>query len=310
MSALITITGIGAVARILLEPAQDLGAAEVGQIEVEQDDVGGLLADQAQAVAAARRREEAGAAGALEGALDELGAGVVVLDVDDGPRPRERMRSVRLPRRRDVGAGALAASATARPTRIVVPSPGRDSGSSVPPISSVSRFASGRPSPVPSIWERSAPSRSNGREDRADLALVHAGAVVGDHEPGLARARDLAGDADGAAGAVVLDRVRDQVDQHLGQALAVGADADAGRRGLAAEVDPGLSGERLDQGEHLVEDVVGGDRLERDRDPPGLDHRDLEQLVDEPQQVLPALADVFDRLAVAGLELARTRAAA
>ena len=73
--------------------------------------------------------------------------------------------------------------------------PGRDSGSRVPPIASTSRFASGRPSPVPSTRARSAPSRSKGVKTGAISASSMPGPVSAIDELRLAPASaQLAGD--------------------------------------------------------------------------------------------------------------------
>ena len=102
-------------------------------------------------------------------------------------------------------------------------------------------------------------------------------------------------------GAVVLDGVGEEVEQHLHEPLPVGVHERVARRAsVLDERDAALLRERAHEPERLVQH-------RRERAPararsfcaPGLDARDLQHLVDEVQQVPAGLEDVLARLAPA-----------
>jgi hypothetical protein len=101
-----------------------------------------------------------------------------------------------------------------------------------------------------------------------------------------------------AAGAVVLDGVRQEVEQHLHEPLPVGVREGALRPRRLVQGHAVLLGQRPHEAERLAQHRGDGHRLEREVLAPGLDAGDLEHLVDEPQQVAPRLEDVPHRLAL------------
>ena len=65
------------------------------------------------------------------------------------------------------------------------------------------------------------------------------------------------------------------------------------------DLHPGARGHRLQRGLHLREHFRHRHRLERHRHAAGFDPRQVEHLVDQPQQVLAALEHLLDALAMA-----------
>ena len=127
--------------------------------------------------------------------------------------------------------------------------------------------ATGR-GPVPSTSLLSAPSRSNGLEEpsRAAAAVIPrpvSATAISTRPSTGARVSD----AHLAARPVVLDRVREQVDEHLLQPLLIGThvQVSASFGGVARQADLRLVGQRPDQRERLGEDAPQVDRLERHR---------------------------------------------
>ena len=90
---------------------------------------------------------------------------------------------------------------------------------------------------------------------------------------------------DRAAGVVVLDRVRQQVQQHLPQPLPVGQHVPARvRRGWGgAPAWPGRPGQRPDQFQRPGDHLGRGHRLDRQRQLPLLDPGDVEHIVQQVQ---------------------------
>ena len=135
----------------------------------------------------------------------------------------------------------------------------------------------------------------------AEEAREHLRLLPGrDAEPGIADAdaddpvRAGCGDRHRAARGRVLDRVGQQVGEHLPDAVAVADQRErlAGR----SELDPLTAGLRRAQF-HLVVDEVGQlERLEGQREAPGLDLLQIEEVVDECRQPLRL---ALDRLGVA-----------
>jgi len=77
---------------------------------------------------------------------------------------------------------------------------------------------------------------------------------------------------------------------------------DDGRR----ETDAAGGHQRPDEVERPVDDLAGLDRLERDRGFARLDSREIEDLVDEPEQMPAALEDVLDRVALPNVDVCDT----
>ena len=135
------------------------------------------------------------------------------------------------------------------------------------------------------------------REEPVHPLRGDAGARVGHGQTASARRGRVARDGHRALRAVVLDRVGEKVQQHLLQSLTIGHDVPVPPDGLR-EAD--AAGGRLgpDEIERAPDDLAGLDRLERDREFPGLDARDVEDLVDEPQQMPTSFEDVRDAVAL------------
>ncbi len=98
-------------------------------------------------------------------------------------------------------------------------------------------------------------------------------------------------------GAVILHGIAQQVEQDLLEPLAVGDHVLAAPcRLLAAQVDPLLGRERLDEVADLVNDLTDVDRLGRELEAPGLDAGNIQNLIDEVKQVVSGLEDLIDAL--------------
>ena len=97
---------------------------------------------------------------------------------------------------------------------------------------------------MPSIWVSSAPSRSNGSNSLTSCSGCDPDAGVGDRRPHATGFGDRKRDVDAPAGAVVLDRVCEHVEQHLLEALAIGVHVPVVRKpvGVAGERDVVLAG--------------------------------------------------------------------
>ena len=153
--------------------------------------------------------------------------------------------------------------------------------------------------------ETAASRRSNGDEQLLDRGLVETRPRVRDADAhALAAVGALDRHANLAAAPVVLDRVRDQVDQHLLQALVVREHvAVAARQLRVVDHDLHALGERPREVDRVVDERLHGDRLCGDRQRPLLDARDVEHLVDDPEQVVRRLQDHRHLLLVLLLEI-------
>ena len=106
-------------------------------------------------------------------------------------------------------------------------------------------------------------------------------------------ARDAVDD-DRAADLVVLDRVRQQVDQDLLQPGAIGLDEQRVVEARKGDADAALLRLRLDHGPAFVHHFGQRDRLERQRQLARLDQREIEDFVDQVEQVPARLEDLVD----------------
>ena len=107
--------------------------------------------------------------------------------------------------------------------------------------------------------------------------------LISDH-PGL--------DRDPPASPVVLDRVGEQIDQHLAQPGAVGQHCPANRARLHGHLH--VASLRLQQDQGFVDHPSHIDRLQREPDIAGLQARQIEHIVDQGQQVFARRADMAD----------------
>ena len=106
-----------------------------------------------------------------------------------------------------------------------------------------------------------------------------------------------------AAGPVVLDRIADQVQEHLHQARAVGlhGQATAGRYPVGWDPNPLALAQRLHQGQRLAHQRFEVDGLQFHRKPALLDAPQVQQAIDEVEQMARPGQDFVD------LELLRWR---
>ena len=212
-------------------------------------------------VAGARRADRAGSA-----------------DCPPGPRPPECACSC--------CASPVVRPSTGSVTEKVEPCPGRDSTQILPPCISTMRLrdrqARGRCRPSswwPSCRPAGTPRRSWPGRPRRCPDRCRAPTSV--NEP-------LAADALIVTSPVIgeLDRVADEIEQHLGEAALVAVRRRQVGRHLDLERELLLGGERLDRAEHAVHHVL--DRIvgERERELAGLDLRQVEHVVDQAEQML------------------------
>ncbi len=129
---------------------------------------------------------------------------------------------------------------------------------------------------------------------------ARAGVVHEDADPAVGGG--LAGEADAAAVAVVLDGVGGQVQQDLPEPLPVGLDDPrAARLGRGQDAELTFGGQGSDEVEGLGEQLGDVHRLRRQRQAAGLDAGDVQDLVDKPEQVTSALQDLLHALLLPGL---------
>ena len=165
-------------------------------------------------------------------------------------------------------------------------------------MASARRLESGRPSPVPSMALGWLATRSKGTKSRSMASAGDAQPGVGDLDAQPAAGHRLAVQVDAAALAVVLDGVGQQVEQDLLEPLAVAEDVGGAGHVRAGQHDVVRVGQRPDQADRLGGHVGQGDRLERQRQPPGLDGGDVQDLVDEAEQVPRPREDVAQVVAL------------
>src|SRR3954447_228643 len=138
------------------QPGQHLGAVEVGQAQVEDDEIGVVVGGVPQRRAAVGSGEDV-VAGRVQ--RDPQGPGDLRVVVDDED-PAHRAGT---------GGGSAGGPAAASDTTMVSPPPGASSASTVPPIASVTPRATASPSPTP--WPAGAsPRRWNGANSRSRSA--------------------------------------------------------------------------------------------------------------------------------------------
>src|SRR5687767_3554645 len=105
------------------------------------------------------------------------------------------------------------------------------------------------------------------------------------------------------AGLAVLDRVRSEVHQDLREPRPVGYDPrDRIWKHRRLDLDLGSSRHRLERGDDLLQHLTDTDRLDRDRDPTGLDLRQIEDIIDQAQQVLTSAEHMLKPIDLAFIE--------
>ena len=140
-----------------------------------------------------------------------------------------------------------------------------------------------------------------GREDAFEVVALDAGAGVDHLELGDGAA--IVHDELHAAGLGELDRVGQQIDQHLAQPLLVGIDHDRQmRRPPEHEVDALGGGLKAEHADELVEEFAQAHLVARQIQPPRLDLGDVQNAVDQAGEVIGAAADDADLVARLGVE--------
>ena len=131
-------------------------------------------------------------------------------------------------------------------------------------------------------------------EDPLLVRLRHADAVVGDREPDPIVER-LPADPHLAAGMAVLHRVVGQVEERLAEPAGIGQARGSpvlGARQAAARGTSRRSATGPMRATHVGHDLLGVERLERQLRLARLDHRQVEQLVDELGEVVGLALDL------------------
>ena len=193
-------------------------------------------------------------------------------------------------------AGRSATSALDRELK-VEPLPGPSLSAHIrPPISSARRRLIARPRPVPPylrvVLESACENDWNRRPMPSALRPMPVSRTRKRQHRALARERLAAHRDDDLAALGELDRVGEQVEQDLAQPGHVAADR---RRHVALEdvgdVETLLGRARADQVERRLDALAQVERMRLDVHPPGLDLREVEDVVDDRQQRVARVAD-------------------
>ena len=279
--------------RVGLKAPQHFGPGLVRQVKVQQDEVGLVLASQVKSERAMHRSEQSHVATASEHVLDERQVGEVVLDQKDArgsaraPDPLPRLPAD-CPDPRGAGAsfrthlerGPFAhpgehVEHPAHPLDEVLGDAEPDAGSLDPDLLSSQSF------------ER--------LEEPRHVLFTDADPGVAHRDPDEPCAKRLAGDPHLPTGRVVLAGVREQVQQ------APAATA-AGRRGRTPSGratppptrSPPRDRQEVSEPDRVVHESKQVDRLHREVQVAHLDPRDVEHLVDQPEQMSSRPQDVRD----------------
>jgi hypothetical protein len=131
---------------------------------------------------------------------------------------------------------------------------------------------------------------------------AHRGCLALADGPGVQRGPidPLASDCHPAAGRRELDRVGQQVVQHLAEAARVGVQGAVGLDRAHRQGDAPRSGERPQRGRQAGQRLGQAERRGLDVHLAGLDLREIEDVVDQGQQVLAGLGDVVDVVGLLG----------
>ena len=160
----------------------------------------------------------------------------------------------------------------------------------------IRRCDSARPTPLPSTALDWAPSRSNGVKS---LGSSTAGMPIPVSWTMMSRfvgGRQLAPDLDPAAGAVVLDCVRDQVEHDLAKSTTVAVDVLTRASALSiAQSNLRGRGHGRHHGHRLGQQFRQQHGLEREIESVAFDLGDVEHIVDQGDQMPATTKDVFQR---------------
>ena len=135
-------------------------------------------------------------------------------------------------------------------------------------------------------------------EQAREQRFVHAGSFVAHPESDRAL-RIFGADVEHGALGAELERIREQVEEHLAQLPAIGEDV-GGRGELGPDLDRSLQRLRADQRDRIGDRVARSDRFQLQFHPPGFDLGQIEDVVDQGQEVPAACQHVCDELEVLG----------
>src|ERR1700684_2944922 len=133
--------------------------------------------------------------------------------------------------------GSAMSGARGRITVKTDPSPGVLAAVRVPLTGSAAARARVHPGPGAPVGGVRGAEPLERVEDALQISGRYSRPGIGDRQADLAGARHLAGEGDGSADAVVLDRVGDQVDQDLAESQPVAVNRQAGPRAVLADRD-------------------------------------------------------------------------
>ena len=296
-SAESTTTGMRGGARVAGQRGEDLGAVDVGEVEVEEDHVGPVQQSELDSRPAAHGGDELDvAARPGQDASDELEVGRAVLDVEDARGPdvpdvlRDGGRRLLRDRhaRRCVGERKLHVERRPLPRRGV-----RDPDGPAHRLGEAAREREPEPGALDPRAVGIQPLE--GEERLLGRGGVHPGARV-DHdraEPARGQLGEVR--AHGSAVAVVLHGVDEQVQQHLLKPLRVREDVAVQTAvHVGGQLDVARPGERPHELERVGKRLAGVHRTRGQVLGAGLQARDLQHLVDECEEVFAGLEDVLD----------------
>ncbi len=163
-----------------------------------------------------------------------------------------------------------------------MPTPTTLSNFTDPPIASLRRRASTKPSPAPAFPAGAIAEPVKGHEQPCHQFRRDPGALVYDVDSRRAVCC-LGEDADLGGGCREADRVRHEVEDDVAKPALIGTDGY--RRPRAHDFDAGLGCERLDQVDHRGYLVTEKQILKVDRHRPRLDACQVEDVVDDRQDV-------------------------
>ena len=275
---------------------EDVEAVDVGQVHVEQYQFRVARLGDADAGTSLDRRQQLDVGPLEQESFDQLHVVEIVLDVKDRCHDESfaLVSVISVSRHTSDASGEISDSGSSNQN--VEPSSTTVSKPNVPPIASMSVLDNVRPSPVPSIPRVSASSRSNAVKSRSRRS----GAMpkpVSETENRTTSRPGLAVQGHAALTSVELDRVGQQIQDHLLQSKVVGQHRVV--EGVAeADADVSLAGLGTDDVEAFAHEFVEQNRLGRESDVARFDARDVEDLVDQRQQMLTGLEDVVDEFEV------------
>ena len=291
--------------RRFLQAPQHFVPRNIRELEVQQDQVWIVLAGQVERELPLHDREEPHLWAMDQKTFDELDVGQVVLDVEHnarlgGPVTAGRGRHPRVvpsqllhralrhgefhPKRTALAQGALRAEHASHRFH--------------------QSLGKGKAEPRPLDSCLLGPQALEGRKQPFQSVGGDAPAGVVHLEPQPARRRGRVRKRDRPPLAVVLDRIGEKVQQHLLDPLRIGQDVLLGGSGhsIAEEPDVPLGGERFHQVEGFSHDFPHRNRLRGDGQAARLDARDVQHLVDQPEEVASPLHDISDALALLGAQ--------